>query len=119
MRSRSRNRIVSAHSLLYSVISVNTLPVNLVNKDQLDILATLRESVNEDKSGLETEVKKLQTQVQDLKERNKMHMEQVNTLLMEKVNLQSDSMTQREKMLERERTFACAISDHSPWLVLC
>jgi protein HOOK3 len=85
--------------------------VNLVNKDQLEILASLRESVNEDKSGLETEVKKLQGQIQDLKERNKLQLEQVNTLLMEKVSLQSDSMTQREKMLERERTFACAVPD--------
>lgn len=85
--------------------------MNLVNKDQLEILAALRESVNEDKCGLETEVKKLQDQVRDLKEKNKMQLEQVNALLMEKVSLQSDSMTQREKMLERERTFACAISD--------
>lgn len=92
--------------------------MNLVNKDQLDILATLRESVNEDKFGLEAEVKKLHTQVQDLKERNKMHLEQVNTLLMEKVNLQSDGMTQREKMLERERTFAYTIPDPL-WLILC
>ena len=30
--------------------------VTLVNRDQLDILASLRESVNEDKAGLETEV---------------------------------------------------------------
>lgn len=85
-------------------------PVNLVNKDQLDILATLRESVNEDKSGLEAEVKKLQGQIQNLNDRNKMQLEQVNTLLMEKVSLQSDGMTQREKMLERERTFTYAVS---------
>lgn len=79
--------------------------VNLVNKDQLEILATLRESVNEDKSGLEGELKKLQSQLHELKEKNKMQLEQVNTLLMEKVNLQSDGMSQREKMLERERKF--------------
>lgn len=79
--------------------------MNLVNKDQLEILATLRESVNEDKTGLESEVKKLQDQIRDLKEKNKMQLEQVNKLLMEKVSLQSDGMTQREKMLERERNF--------------
>ena len=30
--------------------------MNLVNKDQLEILATLRESVNEDKAGLESDM---------------------------------------------------------------
>lgn len=76
-----------------------------MNKDQLEILAALRESVNEDKTGLEGEVTKLQSQIQELKEKNKMQLEQVNTLLMEKVSLQSDGLTQRERMLERERDF--------------
>ncbi|KAF8321421.1 HOOK-domain-containing protein [Cantharellus anzutake] len=77
--------------------------LNLVNKDQLDILATLRESVNEDKSGLENQVQKLQSQLEEQKGKNKMQLEQINTLLMEKVNLQSEGIGQREKMLERER----------------
>ncbi len=32
-----------------------------------------------------------------------MQLEQVNALLLEKVNLQSDGIGQREKMLQRER----------------
>lgn len=87
-----------------------------MNKDQLEILASLRESVNEDKSGLEGELKKLQGQIQELKEKSKMQLEQVNTLLMEKVSLQSDGMSQREKMLERERNFACVILFSGWWL---
>jgi len=79
--------------------------VNLVNKDQLEILATLRESVNEDKAGLEADVERMQKQLTELKEKNKMQLEQVNGLLMEKVNLQSEGIGQREKMLERERDF--------------
>ena len=82
------------------------IPVNLVNKDQLDILATLREPINEDKAGLEEELQKLQLQTKELRERNKMQLEQINGLLMEKVHLQSDGIGQREKMLERERNFA-------------
>lgn len=77
--------------------------MNLVNKDQLDILATLRESVSEDKNALESQLKKLQSQLQEQKEKNKMQLEQINTLLLEKVNLQSEGIGQREKMLERER----------------
>lgn len=35
-----------------------------------------------------------------------MHLEQVNSLLMEKVTMQTDGLGQREKMLEREREFS-------------
>ena len=79
--------------------------VNLVNRDQLDILASLRESVNEDKADLEAEVKKLKNYNKELSEKNKMQLEQVNLLLIEKVNLQSEGIGHREKMLQRERDF--------------
>ncbi|KIM87652.1 hypothetical protein PILCRDRAFT_815228 [Piloderma croceum F 1598] len=79
--------------------------LNLVNKDQLDILATLRESINEDKLGLEADVEKLKNQIKELNDKNRMQLEQVNGLLMEKVNLQSDGIGHREKMLQRERDF--------------
>ncbi|CAE6460999.1 unnamed protein product [Rhizoctonia solani] len=79
--------------------------LNLVNKDQLEILATLRESVNEDKAAMESEMGHLKIQITELKDKNKMQLEQVNTLLMEKVSLQNEGIGQREKMLERERHF--------------
>jgi protein HOOK3 len=81
--------------------------VVLVNKDQVDILASLRESVNEDKVALEEEVTRLQQQLKEAAEKNKMHLEQVNSLLFEKVNLQSEGINQREKMLQKERDFGC------------
>ncbi|KAF8964103.1 HOOK protein-domain-containing protein [Flammula alnicola] len=79
--------------------------LTLVNKDQLDILASLRESVNEDKVGLEVDVERLKKQNRELSEKNHMQLEQVNALLLEKVNLQSEGIGQREKMLQRERDF--------------
>ncbi|EGN96139.1 hypothetical protein SERLA73DRAFT_185718 [Serpula lacrymans var. lacrymans S7.3] len=79
--------------------------LNLVNKDQLDILSTLRESVNEDKVGLEADMDRLKNQIKELNEKNRMQLEQVNALLLEKVNLQSEGIGQREKMLQRERDF--------------
>lgn len=81
------------------------IPVNLVNKDQLDILATLRESVNEDKTGLEADIGRLKNQLKELGDKNRMQIEQVNALLLEKVNMQSEGIGQREKMLQRERAF--------------
>jgi protein HOOK3 len=77
--------------------------VNLVNKDQLEILATLRESVNEDKAGLEAETARLEKQIKDLSDKNRLQLEQINGLLLEKVNLQTEGIGQREKMLQRER----------------
>ncbi|KAJ7445821.1 HOOK protein-domain-containing protein [Mycena galericulata] len=79
--------------------------LTLVNKDQLDILATLRESVNEDKVGLEADVERLKQQNKELGDKNRMQLEQVNALLLEKVNLQSEGIGHREMMLQRERDF--------------
>lgn len=79
--------------------------VNLVNKDQLEILSSLRESINEEKAGLESDLQKYQNQIKDLSVKNKMQLEQINGLLLEKINLQSEGIGQREKMLERERNF--------------
>lgn len=86
-------------------LSADLIIVTLVNKDQLDILASLRESVNEDKVDLEKDVERLKKQNKELTEKSHMQLEQVNALLLEKVNLQSDGIGQREKMLQRERDF--------------
>jgi protein HOOK3 len=82
-----------------------SLAVNLVNKDQLDILASLRESVNEDKAELEADVEKLKKANKELNEKNRMQLEQVNVLLLDKVTMQSENIGHREKMLQRERDF--------------
>lgn len=86
--------------------------MTLVNRDQLDILASLRESVNDDKVALEEEVARLQQQLREAAEKNKMQLEQINSLLLEKVNLQSEGIGQREKMLQRERDFGCVGTCH-------
>jgi protein HOOK3 len=83
--------------------------VTLVNKDQLDILANLRESVNEDKASLEVDIDRLKKQNKELSEKNRMQLEQVNALLLEKVNLQSEGIGHREKLLQRERDFGYVI----------
>ncbi|KAG1868746.1 HOOK-domain-containing protein [Suillus tomentosus] len=79
--------------------------LNLVNKDQVDILASLRESLKEDKAGMEADMNRLKNQIRELNEKNKMLLEQVNGLLLEKATLQSDGIGQRDKMIQRERIF--------------
>ncbi|KAF9505679.1 hypothetical protein BS47DRAFT_1367890 [Hydnum rufescens UP504] len=104
------------HENLTRELTVAKSDLNLVNKDQLDILASLRDSVNEDKAGLEEELQKMRLHIKEFREKNKMQLEQINELLMEKVHLQSDNIGQREKMLERERNFAYVLC--SPLLFL-
>ena len=99
--------------------------MNLVNKDQLEILNSLRESVNEDKFVLEAELERQHKYTKELNEKNRMQLEQINGLLLEKVNLQSEGIGQREKMLQRERDFRRAPSMASyfvtepEYLVIC
>lgn len=77
--------------------------LSLVNKDQIDIVRSLRDSVNVEKAGLEAVVERLREQVKSAEEQNRMQMGQINSLLMEKVDLQSEGIGQREEALKRER----------------
>lgn len=89
--------------------------MNLINKDQVEILASLRESVSEDKAFLEAETERLKQQIKELGDKNRMQLEQVNALLLEKVNLQSEGIGQREKMLQRERDIGSVSSFIVPY----
>lgn len=97
------SQIVRLLFAVQDLTSTSLLPVTLVNKDQLDILASLRDSVNEDKASLEADVDRLRKQIKELSEKNRMQLEQINGLLLEKVNLQSEGIGHREKLLQRER----------------
>ncbi|GAA5927997.1 hypothetical protein JCM10213_000945 [Rhodosporidiobolus nylandii] len=77
--------------------------LNLVNKDQVDVLRNLRASVSVEKDALGEEVDRLQKGLRDAGEKAKAQAEQVNKLLMEKISLQGESISQREKEIERER----------------
>lgn len=74
-----------------------------MDKDQLEVLATLRASVSTEKEALEAELAASKGEIAKLKETGTMQMSQINTLLMDKVSLQSDGLTQRERLLARER----------------
>ena len=52
---------------------------------------------------MEAEVARLLDQIKDLSDKNKMQLEQINGLLLEKVNMQSEGLDQRDRMLQRER----------------
>ncbi|KAG0140160.1 hypothetical protein CROQUDRAFT_665557 [Cronartium quercuum f. sp. fusiforme G11] len=75
----------------------------LVGKDQLEILSSLRESVSTEKIGLMNEVERLKNEQNSLRDQMKMKTDQIQSLLLEKINLQSDSIDTRQQMLSRER----------------
>ncbi|KIS66560.1 uncharacterized protein UMAG_11790 [Mycosarcoma maydis] len=84
-------------------LTVAKSDLSLVNKDQVDILHSLRASMDADKDELEAHVKKLKAEVASVSEQNRMYMAQVNALLMEKVDLQAEGIGQRDEALKRER----------------
>ncbi|GAA5856523.1 hypothetical protein JCM8547_008784 [Rhodosporidiobolus lusitaniae] len=84
-------------------LTVAKSDLNLVNKDQVDILRELRASVSVEKDKLVHEVDRLNKTLGDAEEKSKAQAEQVNKLLLEKISLQSDSIGSRERELERER----------------
>lgn len=77
--------------------------LNLIGKDQLEMLSSLRDSVSTEKVVLTNEIDRLKKEQGNLRDQIAMKTEQVQSLLLEKINLQSDSIDQRERMLIREK----------------
>jgi protein HOOK3 len=80
--------------------------VHLVGKDKLEIVEELRNSVNLEKSELERRLLHAEEDVKSKEEQLRMNVSQINTLLMEKVDLQGDSIEQRDAALNHEKEMA-------------
>ncbi|WVO17785.1 hypothetical protein L204_105483 [Cryptococcus depauperatus] len=80
--------------------------LSLVGKDQREILASLRKSVENDASDLEKERNDLKEQVHILKEKDRHNLEEIKKILVEKIDLQTAGIDQRERALEREKEFS-------------
>ncbi|WVQ99968.1 hypothetical protein IAU59_007111 [Kwoniella sp. CBS 9459] len=76
-----------------------------LNKDQAGMLASLRETVKAESAELEQEVSQLKKEVSQLKEKDHQHLEDIKKLLLEKVDLQSAGIDQRERALMKEKEF--------------
>lgn len=90
-------------------------------------LLALRESVEKDASNLGKEVVELKEQIEALREKDRQNLEEIKTwviwdrlslltdnrlsfrLLKDKVNLQTASIDQRERALEKERVFRYSV----------
>ncbi|KAI8456624.1 HOOK protein-domain-containing protein [Phakopsora pachyrhizi] len=97
-----------AYEQLNNELTLAKSDLHLVGKDQLDMLSSLRESVSTEKIALVNDLNRLKEEQTNLRDQLSMKTEQIQSLLLEKINFQSDSIEQREKMLVRERE----LSDH-------
>lgn len=104
--------------------------VRFVGKDQTEVLRSLRASVDADKVELDAEVRDLKDRVRHMTDKERMQVDQINrcvwptvwptgcesspvlntrltphSLLIEKVDMQGDTIAKREAQLERERAF--------------
>ncbi|OCF42706.1 hypothetical protein I317_03437 [Kwoniella heveanensis CBS 569] len=79
--------------------------LSLVDKDQAQMLASLRVTVKAESAELEKEVSDLKQEVTKLREKDHQHLEDIKKLLLEKVDLQSAGIDQRERALMKEKEF--------------
>ncbi|ODN92707.1 hypothetical protein L198_05501 [Cryptococcus wingfieldii CBS 7118] len=80
--------------------------LDMVGKDQRDILASLCENVEKDTTNLEHQVRQLKEQIDILRDRDRQNLEEIKKLLTDKVDLQSAGINQRERALEKEKEFS-------------
>ncbi|OWT39056.1 hypothetical protein C362_03220 [Cryptococcus neoformans Bt1] len=103
---KERQELEIAKGEAEKALAAAKVDLSLVGKDQRDILASLRESVEKDASNLGKEVVELKEQIEALREKDRQNLEEIKTLLKDKVNLQTASIDQRERALEKERVFS-------------
>nr|XP_031860001.1 uncharacterized protein CI109_004608 [Kwoniella shandongensis]KAA5527073.1 hypothetical protein CI109_004608 [Kwoniella shandongensis] len=82
-------------------LKVAETDLSLVGKDEKDAISALRSSIQSDVQALEANVRDLKEQIGVLKDKDRQHL-----LLMDKVDLQSSGINQRERALEKEKEFS-------------
>ncbi|KIR99636.1 hypothetical protein L804_03268 [Cryptococcus deuterogattii 2001/935-1] len=102
---KERQELEVAKEEAEKALAVAKVDLSLVGKDQRDIIASLREGIEKDASNLEKEVTELKEQIEALREKDRQNLEEIKILLKDKVNLQTVSIDQSEKALEKEKEF--------------
>ncbi|WRT68359.1 uncharacterized protein IL334_005335 [Kwoniella shivajii] len=102
---KNKQSLEDASNELEKELATARTDLGLVNKDQREILASLRETVKADTIQLEEGISVLKEQVQACKEKDHQHLEDIQQLLLEKVDLQSARIATKEKELGKEKDF--------------
>lgn len=74
----------------------------LVDKSQSSMLAEVRKIVSAEQGGLESELDRLREELKKAQQTASMQMSQINSLLLDKVDLQGQGIAQRDAMLQRQ-----------------
>ena len=83
--------------------------LNLVGLDQIEALHKLRASVSVEKEAAETESTRLRAELVEADRKARMQLEQINGLLLDKVDLQGQSIGHREALLAKNRGATCVL----------
>ncbi|KAK4056140.1 hypothetical protein OIO90_002871 [Microbotryomycetes sp. JL221] len=83
-------------------LNVARSDLELVDKDQVEALHVLRQSMSEDKHRLQDKLADLRRELQSKHDELRMQASQVKALLEEQVALQKDGLEQRDRLLERQ-----------------
>lgn len=73
----------------------------VVDKSQSSMLAEVRKTVSAEQGGLESELDRLRQELKKAQQTASMQMSQINSLLLDKVDLQGESIAQRDAMLQQ------------------
>ncbi|CEQ40447.1 SPOSA6832_02062, partial [Sporobolomyces salmonicolor] len=76
------------YELQHKELTIVKSDLNLVNKDQVEVLRSLRASVSVEKDALSEEVDRLKSSLNQAEAKAKLQIDQVNKLLLEKISLQ-------------------------------
>lgn len=74
----------------------------VVNKGQVEMLAEVRKTVASEQKGVEEEISRLQAELKKANETAAMQLSQINSLLLDKVDLQSQGLAERDLRLQHE-----------------
>ncbi|KAL0249822.1 hypothetical protein I308_103124 [Cryptococcus tetragattii IND107] len=103
---KERQELEVAKEEAEKALAAAKVDLSFVGKDQRDIIASLREGIEKDASNLGKEVTELKEQIEALREKDRQNLEEIKILLKDKINLQTVSIDQREKALEKEKEFS-------------
>ncbi|BEI86835.1 hypothetical protein CcaverHIS002_0701810 [Cutaneotrichosporon cavernicola] len=92
-----------AHEDLVRQLTSARFDLGLVDKDKRSIIASARSEAKTETVQFSEQVTSLKDELATLRERDRLHLEEIRRLMMDKIELQSVGMAHNQEALERER----------------
>ncbi|TXT03988.1 uncharacterized protein COLE_07685 [Cutaneotrichosporon oleaginosum] len=92
-----------AHEDLVRQLTSARADLGLVDKDKRSIIASARDEAKTETVQFSEQVATLKDELATLRERDRLHLEEIRRLMMDKIELQSVGMAHNQEALERER----------------